>query len=207
MNAHPHMTRMLALLLFLAPGVGSAANATELFQQSFTLESAGSYAGALDRMESLQAQGEDGYLMHLRRGWLLYLNGRYADSAEAYRSAISKEALSIEARTGMTLPLMALKRWSDAEAICDQILKIAPGNYLGQSRRAWILFSAGRFSDAEKAYADVLQQYPSDNDMLAGLGWSQLRQGRKQDAGIAFEAVLHSVPGHVSAGQGIAALE
>jgi TolA-binding protein len=75
------------------------------------------------------------------------------------------------------------------------------------SRRAWVLFSAGRFGDAEAAYAAVLKQYPSDNDMQAGLGWSLLRQGKRDAARAAFDAVLRSVPGHVSAGQGVAALE
>ena len=201
------MTRLLAILLILAPAPALAANATELFQQSFTLESAGSYAAALDRMDQLQADGDDTYLTHLRRGWLLYLNGRYADAVEAYSAAVARERGSIEARTGMTLPLMALKRWTDAEHTCDEILGIAPGNYLGQSRRAWVLFSAGRFADSEAAYAAVLQQYPADNDMRAGLGWSLLRQGKKAEARAAFEEVLHSVPGHVTAGQGIAALE
>lgn len=201
------MSRLLALLLILVPAAASAANATELYQQSFTLESAGAYAAALDRMDQLQKNGTDTYLLHLRRGWLLYLNGRYADSVEAYQAAAARESSSIEARTGMTLPLMALKRWSDAEAACDAILRLAPGNYLAQSRRAWVLFSAGRFAEAEGAYAQVLKHYPADNDMRAGLGWSLLRQGRQADARTAFEAVLHSVPGHLSAGQGIAALE
>ncbi len=201
------MKALLTLLLFLVPASAGAANPTELFQQSFTLETAGSYAAALDRMDRLQGSGEDGYLLHLRRGWLLYLNGRYADSVEAYRAAVAEEGRSVEARTGMTLPLMALKRWSDAEAACDEILRIAPGNYLGLSRRAWVLFSAGRFGDAQAAYAAVLEQYPADNDMRAGLGWSMLRQGDRAGAQAAFEAVLHTVPGHVSAGQGIAALE
>ncbi len=197
----------LCLLLLLLPAAASAASPTELYQQSFTLESSGAYAQALTRMDELQASGEEDYLLHLRRGWLLYLNGRYADSVEAYRTAVRKVPTSAEARAGLTLPLMALKRWGDAEATCRDLLKVAPGNYLGLSRLGWVLFNAGRYGDAEAAYRAVLEQYPSDNDLRAGLGWSLLRQGESKDAKREFDHVLRTVPGHVSAGQGIAALE
>ena len=201
------MKALLTLLLFLVPASAGAANPTELFQQSFTLETAGSYAAALDRMDRLQGSGEDGYLLHLRRGWLLYLNGRYADSVEAYRKAVAAAERSAEARVGLSLPLMALHRWADAEQVCRELLAIAPGNYTGMSRLAWILFSSGRYADAEQAYREVLVQYPSDNDLRSGLGWSLLRQGRTKEARAAFDEVLQVVPGHVSAGQGIAALD
>ena len=158
-------------------------------------------------MDQLAATGTDDYLLHLRRGWLLYLNGRYADAVEAYQAAVSRAEASVEARLGMTLPLMALRRWPEAEQVCREVLNLAPGNYLGMSRLAYVLFSEGKFTEAEMAYRDVLEQYPADNDMRSGLGWSLLRQGRTDDATSAFSEVLRTVPGHVSAGQGVAAME
>ncbi len=203
------MKKMAFTLLFalVLPAAAAAASATELYQQSFGLESAGSYSEALARMDQLAAAGEDDYLLHLRRGWLLYLNGRYADAAEAYALAVDRAPNSVEARLGQTLPLMALKRWTEAEVACREVLNLAPGNYTAMSRLAWVLFSQGKFTEAERAYRDVLAQYPADNDMQSGLGWSLLRQGRSDAARTAFEVVLRTVPGHVSAGQGMAALE
>ena len=201
-------TTVIALMLaLLLPTSALAASTTELYQQSFNLESAGSYAEALSRMDQLAAAGEDGYLLHLRRGWLLYLNGRYADAVEAYGVAVQRSPGSVEARLGQTLPLMALKRWTEAEQACRAVLNLAPGNYLAMSRLAYVLFSQGKFEPAEQAYRDVLAQYPSDNDMRSGLGWSLLRQGRNDAAKAAFDEVLETVPGHVSAGQGMSAME
>jgi len=199
----------IVLLSLLLPSLAAANGntVTELYQQSFSLETSGAYAAALDRMDQAAASGETGYLLHLRRGWLLYLNGKYADAVVAYEAAIAEQPRSAEAMAGLTLPLMALRRWSDAEAACLNLLKVAPGNYLGMSRLAWVQFSAGQYAEAEAAYRNVLIQYPSDNDMRAGLGWSLLRQGRSAEAREAFKAVLRTVPGHVSAGQGITALE
>lgn len=205
------MKQVLLIVLFalLIPNAASAGSSTvtELYQQSFSLETSGDYAGALARMNEVAAEVSTDYLLHLRRGWLLYLNGRYADSVTAYRDAIALQPRAAEAMVGLTLPLMALRLWSEAEAACNDLLKVAPGNYTGMSRLAWVLFSAGRYTEAEKAYRGVLIQYPSDNDMRAGLGWSLLRQGKSAEAQEAFKAVLRTVPGHVSAGQGMAALK
>ena len=200
---------LIALLSLLHP-FPAAANGntvTELYQQSFSLETSGDYAGALARMDEIANKGETDYLLHLRRGWLLYLNGRYADSVDAYEAAVTLQPRSAEAMAGQTLPLMALRRWTDAETTCQKLLAVAPGNCLGMSRLAWAQFSAGKYAEAEAAYRNVLVQYPSDNDMRAGLGWSLLRQGKSSEARAAFKTVLRTVPGHVSAGQGITALE
>ena len=201
------LTLALIALLLPPPAAANGSTVTELYQQSFSLETAGDYAGALARMDEVAAKGSGDYLLHLRRGWLLYLTGRYADSATAYQDAVALQPRSAEAMAGLTLPLMALRRWVDAESVCDTLLAVAPGNYLGMSRRAWVLFSAGRYAEAEAAYRLVLVQYPSDNDMRAGLGWSLLRQGKANEARAAFKVVLLTVPGHVSAGQGVTALE
>ncbi len=205
------MKQALLIVLFalLVPqtALAGGSTVTELYQQSFSLETSGDYAGALARMDEVAVAASTDYLLHLRRGWLLYLNGRYTDSVTAYRDAISLQPRSAEAMAGLTLPLMALRLWAETEAACEALLAVAPGNYTGLSRLAWVLFSAGRYSEAEAAYRAVLIQYPSDNDMRAGLGWSMLRQGKAAEAEQAFKTVLLTVPGHVSAGQGMAALK
>jgi tetratricopeptide (TPR) repeat protein len=199
-------TLAIALLLFLAPAARAADVAT-LYQESFTLESSGDYAAALVRMEALRGRGENDYLLHLRRGWLLYLNGKNEDAVAAYTEALHRSRDSVEARIGRTLPLMAMKRWTDAEADCRAILKAAPGNYTAMARLAWVLFNLGRHGDAEAAYRAVLVQYPSDNDLRAGLGWTLLKLGRRQEAKGEFDAVLRTVPAHQAASQGRTALE
>jgi len=199
----------LSLLLVgsaLFPAAALGSSATILYQQSYELESAGMYAASLERVEQLATLGEDDYLFHLRRGWLLYLNARYVDALEAYGVATQRAPKSVEALLGQTLPLMALRRWSETEQVCSEILTRAPGNYLGGSRRAFALFSSGRFAEAQEAYRAVLEHYPSDTDMQSGLGWTLLRLGQTEQARAAFEAVLRTTPGHVSAGQGLAEL-
>ncbi len=189
-------------LAVAAPTVAQASEVSQLYQASYDLESVQDYAGALSRMDDIGRSGED-YVFHLRRGWLLYLLGRYADSAEAYQAAVQAKPGSIESRQGLVLPLMALKRWTDARTACEALLAISPDDYRGNSRLAHVLYSMGRYEEAATLYARVLEHYPSDVEMQAGLGWAQLKLGDSAGATHTFSAVLRLAPSHVSAKQGL----
>ncbi|MCB9763173.1 MAG: tetratricopeptide repeat protein [Alphaproteobacteria bacterium] len=208
MNARHPILRVLSMTL-LAAALSAPAAATEvpdLYQQSYALETAYNYDRALKQLDGIALQGADAYLVPLRQGWLLYLLGRYDDSVAAYRKAMAADKSGVEARLGVTLPLMALRRWSEAEAECKEVLKIAPGNYLAMSRMAYVLYNSGRHAEAEAAYAALIKLYPSDVEMRTGLGWAQIKQGKTAEAKKNLEYVLHLVPDHASAKEGLEAL-
>lgn len=186
----------------LGPAPVRAASVAALYQASYDLEAVQDYAGALAKMDALGPDGTD-YVVHLRRGWLLYLLGRYSDSATAYQAAVASVPTSLEARQGLVLPLMALKRWTDAEVVCQELLELAPADYRGNSRLAYIHYSSGDYARAEARYQRVLELYPSDVEMRAGLGWAQLKQGDTAAARATFEAVLRVAPSHTSALEGL----
>ncbi len=203
---HP-VLRALLLAMVLVGGAPAHAldpdAAAGIYQQSYDLETAGNYRGALARVDALEQQGEQSYVLALRRGWLLYLLGRYADSAKAYRVAIEREPGSIEARQGLALPLMALRDWGEAERVCRDLLSRAPRDKTGRSRLAYILYSTGRYRESGREYALVLEDHPSDTELRSGLGWALLREGDVTGARAAFEAVLRVHPSNVSAQQGL----
>jgi len=196
------LAAVMLLLTVGAPTMAHASEVSQLYQASYDLESVQDYAGALSRMDDIGQPDED-YVYHLRRGWLLYLLGRYADSAEAYQAAVHTKPSSIEARQGLVLPLMALKRWVDARKACEELLAVSPDDYRGNSRLAYVLYSMGRYGEAAKLYTQVLEHYPSDVEMQAGLGWAELKQGDTAAARRTFSAVLRVAPSHVSAKQGL----
>lgn len=194
---------LLAVTLTLVPA--HAADTPALYQASYEREAVADYAGALANIDALLAAGEDDYVVHLRRGWLLYLSGRYADSVVDYQAAATRDPASAEAVAGLSLPLMALRRWTEAERACKRLLELTPNNYLGLSRLAYVLYSSGRYAEAEAQYAAVLRLYPSDVEMRTGLGWAQLKQGKVSQARAAFSEVLRTAPGHTSSKEGLAA--
>lgn len=197
---------ILALVTTLAwPSPADAAGLPDQLEASYAQEVKADYQGALDALDGLAASGTEGYVLHLRRGWLYYQLGRYADSADAYQRAVSADPGAVEPLLGVALPLMALRRWAEADRALEAALKIAPGDPTALSRRAWTQYSMGRFAQAEALYAQVVRAYPADVEMRAGLGWAQLKQGKVREAQAAFNLVLRLDADNTSARDGLKA--
>jgi tetratricopeptide (TPR) repeat protein len=196
---------LLALVVLLAPRpVPAQSRLSDLYRRSYALEARSDIAGALSAMDEIASAGATDYMFYLRKGWLQYLAAQYAQSAAAYGHAVELEPKAIEPRLGLMLPLMALRRWADAERAGTQVLAAAPGDFTAQSRIAFIAYSQGRFPEAEAWYRKALAGFPSNVEMRAGLGWSLLKQGRKSDARAEFERIVAVAPDHASAKEGLA---
>ena len=194
---------LLSLALLLAGSAALASDAVpDLYRQSYAAEARGDYGGAIESMERLGAASGT-YVAQLRKGWLQYLAGRHAQAAEAYRRAAALEPASVEARLGGMLPLMALRRWKDAERIGEEVLALAPGDFTAVSRLAFIQYSQGQWAKAEPLYRRALAAWPSSAEMRTGLGWTLLKLGRFKEARDLFEAVLLYAPDQQSAREGL----
>ncbi len=191
----------LALLL-VVPAAGAADSIPDLYRQSYAAEARGDYTGAGDLLERLGPAGGT-YVGQLRKGWLHHLAGRHAQAAEAYQRAMTLEPAAVEARLGAMLPLMALRRWKDAERIGEEVLALAPGDFTAVSRLAFIQYSQGQWQRAEPLYRRALAAWPASAEMRTGLGWTLLRLGRFKEAREVFEAVLTYAPDQLSAREGL----
>ena len=191
----------------LACGIAQAdGGAADAFQQSYDSEAAGKTADALGAMDALPAPQRDGYVAQLRRGWLLYKLGKSADAVDAYVKASTLQPRSVEARVGLLLPQLALRRWSDVEVGARELLKLDAGNYLANLRLAFAVYNQGRFAEAAGIYQRLAEGYPSDVDVRAGLGWSLFKMGKGSEATAAFRAVLDIAPRNTLAAEGLKAL-
>lgn len=199
-------TLVLAAVLVL-PAIAAAQSVPELYRQSYALEAKGDTAGALKAMDGVTAAGVTDYTATLRRGWLLYLVGRYTESSAAYGRAIALEPKAIEPKLGAMLPAMALRRWKDAEKLGADVLAIAPGDFLALSRTAYIHYQQSRWDLAERFYRQALALHPSNVEMQVGLAWAQLKQGKKDEARAGFKRVLQVAPDSTSAQEGLAQLD
>lgn len=195
---------LLCLALVALPA--AAQSVPELYRQSYALEGKGDAAGALKAMDALTAKGVADYTATLRRGWLLYLVGRYTESTAAYGKAMALEPKAVEPKLGAMLPAIALRRWKDAEKLGADVLALAPGDYLALSRTAFIHYQQSRWDKAEAFYKQALALYPSNVEMQLGLAWTWLKQGKTADAKARFEAVLQVAPDSTSALEGLAQL-
>lgn len=195
----------LAGLAASAPLAAQGANPGDSYKRSYTLEAKGKYSDALAAIIPMASSQRRSYFFQMRVAWLRYLAGKYDASVTAYKQAAALKPAAVETHLGMTLPLMATRKWKDAAAAANRALRLAPGNYLATTRLAWIQYNLGRFVAAERTYRAVLQRYPSSLEMNAGLGWTLLKQGRKAEAGRLFSAILVRSPEYTTAKTGLAA--
>jgi tetratricopeptide (TPR) repeat protein len=193
---------LLAALLAVAAPAAAQDEHADLYRQSYAAEARGDYNLAYDVLTRLGPAGGT-YLAQLRKGWLHYLAGRHAQAAEAYVKAVALQPSAVEPRLGAMLPLMALRRWQDAQRVGEEALALAPGDFTALSRLAWIHYNQGRFAEAEPLYRRALAAFPASADVRTGHGWTLLKLGRFKEAREAFEAVLAYAPDQPNAHLGL----
>ena len=208
-------TRMLLLVaiglpILLCPSTRVMAAAPTgdpaVFQESYDYEAIGRMEEALAALDRLSGAKRGGYVAVLRRAWLLHKLGRNPQSIDAYQKAVALDAKAIEARLGLLLPLMAERRWPEAEKVAREVLKADPGNYLATLRLAFVQYNQKRYAESRTLYRKLAEIYPSDVEVRAGLGWAWLKLGKMAEAASTFREVLEFAPKNALALQVLAAI-
>jgi tetratricopeptide (TPR) repeat protein len=199
------MRWIVAAATLAVAAVARADPAADAWRASYSAEARGELAAALGALDRLGPEA-GGYVGALRRGWLLHLAGQHAAAVDQYARAVQLEPRAVEARLGAMLPLMALRRWKEAERMGEEALALAPGDFAATARLAYVHYSQGRWSLAEALYRRAVAAFPASPEMRSGLGWALLKQGRSGEARAELERVLAFAPDHASAREGMALL-
>lgn len=166
-----------------------------VWQNSYQLEAAGKYGEAIAAMDAIRVNDPDDELKLLRRGWLYYLSGSFNESIREYRFAIELNSRSVDARLGVTLPLLAQKRWREAEQNARAALELAPNNYIALVRLSIALEARSNWVAMEKTAATMVAGYPSDATAYLYLARVKVQLGKRDEAIAAYTAVLSRSPG------------
>lgn len=195
------IARRLLTSVFAAIALsGAPAMAQEsAWQRSYQLEAAGKYAEAIAAIDTVPINGPEAELRLLRRGWLQYLPGNFDESIREYRWAIERNSRSVDARLGVILPLLAAKRWRDAEISAKSALELSPNNYTALVRLAVAQEGQKDWNAMAKTAAALVAGYPTDATAYVYLGRAQAQLGHREDASAAYAAVLVRYPGHLEA--------
>lgn len=181
-----------------------AAQLAGLYRDSYSLEANRDYPGSLAKMREIKTKAGGSYFVSLRTGWLSYLAGDYTASEAAYKEAIAASPKAIEPKLGLTLPLLAARKWRDLERACRDVVAVDPHNALARARLAHALYSVGNYPDSANEYRKLVEEYPAELDHQTGLGWALVKMGRKAEAKQLFAAVLAVSPDNANARQGLA---
>lgn len=180
--------------------VSTASNADEIaWKNSYQMESEGKYLEAISAVDQTASTGFDAELKYLRRGWLFYSLGKFDESIRDYRLAAERNKNSVDARLGATLPLLALKRWREAEQNARAALVISPNSYTALLRLTIALEGQHDWVNMEKTAGIMAAVYPSDASSYVYLARADAWLNKKNEAAIAYAAVLSRFPGHLEA--------
>lgn len=190
------------LILICAAGMlfatGSYA-ASNLWADSYYLESQGKYDAAAKVLQSELAKRPADEFVVLRVAWLKYLAGNYSQAASDYQHALNLNPKSLDARLGLILPMLAQKRWREAAQIARQVLETAPWNYYAHVRLMSAEEGQEKWGVLAQHAKEVSIRYPSDATVLVYLARAEAKQGNKAEAQAAYRKVLQRIPGHYEA--------
>ena len=192
-------TLLASLLVSLTVAATPAMAQEAAWQQSYALEAAGKYTDAMAAIDGVPANGAEAELKLLRRGWLFYLPGRFDDAIREYRLAIEKNNRSVDARLGVIMPLLAAKRWAEAEKAAKAALDLAPNNYTALLR---LIIAQEAQQNWQGMYANakvMTEAYPTDTTAQVYLARSLAWMSKATDAKAAYASVLTRFPGHLEA--------
>ncbi len=199
------MKKILAAVLLLSlfwSGISlavSSAGIPKIYSESYRFEKMGAYHDAIKALLPLYRQYPGEYLVNLRLGWLYYLDGKQGNSILYYRKAVEISPESVEARLGLSLPLMARGNWGDVEQLMYQVIKNDYYNFYANLRLAIALRLQKKPSLSEKVTRKMLRIYPTSVDFLVELGKSLVLQKKKQEAYQIFSKILLLDPQNVAA--------
>lgn len=193
-----------AALLTSAPAFAGPEDVAALYRQSYRLEAQGKPALALAAMHKIQRKAGASYFVVARVAWLAHLAGRFAESEASYRQAATLAPKAVEPRLGLTLPLLAQKKWRDLEKACRDVLVLDAHNTTARSRLAHAHYMVKNYPDAATVYRQLVTDYPATLDYQTGLAWALARMGRLKEAKQMFRAVLAVSPDNQNALQGLA---
>ena len=196
------ITAVLIILLALISNVSLAD--VDPWTESYRLESLYQYDAALKALDVAANKDPNSELLSLRRAWLNYLSGNHSKSIEHYKKAISVNGQSLEARLGITLPLMAQQRWREAMLEANKVLEVAPWNYLAHLRLMVSEEAMKQWPTLEKHAQQLVARYPTDATAWVYLGRASHHTGNKNGAINAYQKVLQLLPDHFEANQYLA---
>jgi tetratricopeptide (TPR) repeat protein len=155
----------------------STENIKQAYHNSYTLEKAQDYLGAINSLLPVLKAYPLGYTINYRLGWLTYLNGNFADALRYYKVALSIYPASIEIMSSISLVYKTRLEWSKVEAQNYSIIKIDYFNTTANFWYAYALKMQKKYDIAEKVCRKMLTVLPTSVTFLNELG--EIRYYRK----------------------------
>ena len=171
-----------------------------LFKKSYAAEAEGNYQQAAGVIEPiLNRKSSVNEFVWLRYAWLHYQQRNYNDAIRAYNKAMKLNASSVEARLGITLPLLAQQRWKEAAIYSKQVVKKSPLHYIAHMRLMLSEEGQKNWKDLKNHAKVVVSYYPSEYLPYVYLARAQAWLGESENARESYQQVLVRYPDNLEA--------
>jgi len=187
------------ILIISSTGMAFGQEIKNDWMASYTLEASGEYEKAAALLLPYMGDGERSEFATLRYAWLNYLQGNFNDAVRNYKKAMERNPRSIDAKLGITLPLIAQQRWREAKRYINQVLSQAPLNYTAHVRLLVCEEGLRNWEVLEKHASTVAAFYPTDANALVYLARAYAWQGKILLAKSVYNKVLIRIPSHLEA--------
>lgn len=198
------MKRTILLLTTLLIALNAQAQLTDqdvrnAYYSSYRYEKSQNYADAIKALTPVVEAYPDGYTANLRMGWLHYLQGGFATARRHYEKAIKVAPYSIEAKLGVTLPLLAQEKYEEVETYCKMVIRMDANNYIANLRLTASLRLQKKYDAAEVVATRLLAYFPTDVAFLNEFGLLKVAKGDKARAVRVFNDVVILDPENIIA--------
>ncbi len=194
-----HSVKIISALFVLLISFSAHSNET-VWEKSLEFEAQKNYEQAATVLSPLIENNSDEYAL-LRSAYLSYKQGEFNDSISQYLEAIDLNPQSIDARLGVTLPLIAQKRWRQVQRFTYQVLRQSHWNYTAHIRLLIAEEGMRKWKDLAGHARQVVKVYPADTTARVYLARAYLWQGNTRAAINAYTEVLKRTPAHAEARQ------
>ncbi len=174
------------------------------WRRSYALEAKGQYEAAAAVLARQLELSETSEMAWLRYGWLHYLRGNYNDSVTAYKNALRKNKHSLEARLGLTLPLIAQNRWKEASRYAQHVVDGAVWNYTAHMRLLVCEQGLKNWRGVKERSQRLAARYPSEISPWLYLARASSKMGDGDYAINAYRQVLMRDPDNIEANRFVA---
>jgi tetratricopeptide (TPR) repeat protein len=192
------MDKYLMMLVMLLASNLALAQGNE-WHESYALESAGKYAQAAASMEAILLAAPDHEFALMRRAWLNYLQGSYNAALRDYNQVLTLNPKSLEARLGLTLPLLAQQRWREAALEANKVIALSAWDYTAHVRLMVCEDGEHKWEELSRHASELAARYPSDATVLVYLARAEAWKGNVKNARFAYAKVLERMPSHAEA--------
>ena len=144
-----------------------AENETDSAQQGYlrhrSLAQEGRLEEAIAELEAVLALRPESQDLQNEYGWLLQRVNRHEEAVSAFDRALTEDPADVHSHLARASSLMALERWTEAEAGCRRAIRHEPRHWGAWQNLGLVLAQLERLDEAIDAFRAALAITPSSN--------------------------------------------